>query len=193
METMLHFLEMYPFLFPEDLVALANKARKIELKRGQIYIDIGQEQKTIAILSSGLIRIAYLRDETEITSDFLQENNIVAAYNCILLDRPSNQRFVAMEDCKIYELDFDEFEKITSSNERLVRVGVDMLKILLVSTIKRLETHIADSPEKRYEKLLEKRSDLFRRVPQKYIASYLGITPVSLSRIRSRTLKKESK
>ena len=89
----------------------------------------------------------------------------------------------------LFVVDVQEFKSKTQTDPAYSQIYINMIETILVSAIERIEDFTKKSPEQRYQRLLEIHGFLIERVPLKYIASYLGITPVSLSRIRKRVTK----
>ena len=91
-----------------------------------------------------------------------------------------------MEETEILEMNFEKFEELSKRNVGLLKLRIMASKRLLNRMYERLESFILYSPEERFQHLLETHPDLCERIPDKYLASFLGITPVSLSRIKKR-------
>ena len=91
-----------------------------------------------------------------------------------------------MKETKILEMNFEKFEELSKRNVGLLKLRILTNNKLLNRMYERLESFILYTPEERFQHLLETRPDLCERIPDKYLASFLGITPVSLSRIKKR-------
>ena len=104
----------------------------------------------------------------------------------IFSHRPSGRYFEVLEPSKVMLIDYIELEKLFVQNPRIEAVRTRLLEENFYQMVLKMEEYLWLSPEERYQRLLLKTPDLLQRVPQKYIATYLGITPVSLSRIRKR-------
>jgi CRP-like cAMP-binding protein len=93
---------------------------------------------------------------------------------------------VAVEPTVLLVVDFKEFKKKTESDPLYMRLYSEIMETLLVAAIERIEDFTKKNPEQRYLRLIETHGHLIERVPLKYLASYLGVTSPSLSRIRKR-------
>lgn len=174
----------------DDLIFLTQNIKLTTLQKGENYIENNSTSYKIAYIAKGILRCVYLKNEEEITGAFFTEGSIVCSYNTLLFDKKCNYTVQAIEDTTVIEINNNTLRDLYLKNANLSEWGRDLLKMELGKVIERMESHFLDSPEERYIKLLKENREIFMRVPQKYIASYLGITAVSLSRIRARVLKK---
>ena len=122
----------------------------------------------------------------EITVVFATEMQGITPYATLLKDKAASETTAAIEPTLLFTIDFLLFKKKTESDPLLMRFYADMLETALVAAVERIEDFTKKKPEQRYRRLLEVHGFLIERVPLKYLASYLGITAVSLSRIRKR-------
>lgn len=185
------YLSQYAFLKPEDVLEVLALTKPGTLQRNQVFIRAGELTNRFAFILTGMVRSYYTKNGEEITVNFSHGYNLVASYDCLLLNRPSRQTFEALEPTDILEMKFSQMEHLYTVNPRLAEAGSVLMRLQLADAYQRLESHILNTPEERYVHLLATIPLLLQRVPQKYIASYLGITPVSLSRIRRRIARRE--
>lgn len=104
----------------------------------------------------------------------------------------SVSRFIyqALEPTEMIQLSYDDLATIVSKNKKLEELRKDFLLKMLQETLEQLEAFVLLTPEERYTQFLESRSNIVNRVPDKYIANIIGVTPQSLSRIRKRMAQK---
>lgn len=126
----------------------------------------------------------------EKTLAFATEGMAYAITDSIFHNKPSQRYWQTLEPTEIVEVDFFEAINLAENNVELFKLRVQVLEHLLLDAVQRLESFVRDSPKKRYANLIEEKNDLVHRIPDKYIASYIGVTPVKLSRIRKRLTKK---
>lgn len=122
----------------------------------------------------------------EITFNLLSEQNVVANFDFVGTNSPSKFYYETLEDCNFFSLDYQVVDSIVSSNSKLEANRKFFLRKIIFEVKERLESFVLMNPEERYLKFIKDFPDLSNRVPDKYIANILGITPVSLSRIRKR-------
>ena len=181
------YLKMFQGLKAEDLQEIAPFVKKKSLKKEEIYIKEGERRKKVAYIKSGLIRIFAVKENgVEVTVLLRREDQFVASHHAVILEEPSIYYFQALEPTDLLEVDHDEIQKVLAQNPKFERIRQYFLKQMLAQALTQIESFILLSPEERYKEFLNKNADLLNRVPIKYIANLLGITPVSLSRIRKR-------
>ena len=186
-EKLNYYFGIFKNLELKDLTAIFKLVKIKKLKAGEIFIKEGEYYKKISYIKKGLIR-AFLIQENgdEITTLIRWEDQFISSHDSILFDQPSRFAYQAIENSTILEVDYDIAQNFMTKNPKLELGRIHFLKKMLGESILRVETFILLNPEERYLKLTKEKPDIINRVPSKYIATLLGITPVSLSRIRNR-------
>jgi CRP-like cAMP-binding protein len=178
-----------------SIISLLRNTSLIRLKKGEILIPAGSSEKEVFFIRRGLIR-SYYSDEDkfeEITFQLYAENSLVLNVHTFLLDEPSKFCYRALEDTKVYKIGLNSFIDFTSNDPQLLELNRRFLgRNAMRQAFQRVESFVFLSPEERYQKYVEDHPNIINRAPDKYIANILGITPVSLSRIRSRIASKRS-
>jgi CRP-like cAMP-binding protein len=139
-------------------------------------------------LEKGLVRYYSANDGEEQTNYFNKEGEWVCDYPAFLPQTPSAVSIQALEDtatCAISYNDLQAFYQEVEHGERFGRLGIEQV---FVNVIRQITSIYTDKPEVRYEKFMQAYFDIAQRIPQYYIASYVGVKPQSLSRIRKRLL-----
>ncbi len=182
-----HFQERFSFLLPKDFKELMAYSKEYQFKKGDKIIDFGEKKKKVVIILKGIVR-GYIVNyqKKELTTFIYQEFAAFAAYEPFLLSKPSNHAFECLEPTKVLMIDNEDLEKLISTNHRIKKVKEKIIIEGLLLSFKRNESFIKLSPEKRYKDFMKKKSGLLQRVSQKHLASYLGITAVSFSRLKKR-------
>ena len=179
------------FLSAEDVVPLLTIAKERTLPAGFHYIEKNELATKMAFIIKGIFRSYYVRNNgEEVTAEFRWENQFTTSFESFLLGQPSTQVLQALEETHILELDFEQMEQVLNNHHKLEKARSHLTRMVLADSMKRIESFVLYGPEDRYKFLLDSKPELAHRVPNKYIASYLGITPVSLSRIRKRMARK---
>lgn len=158
--------------------------------KGDILLREGQVSRDSYFVIQGCIRKYYIINGEECTTEFFVEDDSVASLHSYTNKTPANHYFECLEDCKLAVLNLEEEQKLfkrVPKYEALCRMS---MQNNFGEQQEALAKFITSSPEERYRNLLETRPDLIQRVPQYYLASYLGVKPESLSRIRKRIAKK---
>lgn len=179
-----------PFLKASDLAKLATAAKLKTVARGDYLINEGERHYHVYVVLKGLLRSYVLNHSgEEVTLRFVPEKEKAGSYNTIINDLPSEENLMALEKTLVLVVDIRKAKTEDPDNPRLIRMELTVFKKLLNEAIDRLKFYTVLSPEERYIKFCETYPNLEQRVKQKHLASYLGITPQSLSRIRSRIVK----
>ena len=176
----------------EDAGILIKSAKSKSFKKKETIIEEGALKTDVYFLRSGLVR-AYCINEKgdEITFGLISENQILTNIDIILFDQPSRFYYECIEDTKTFSIDFDKVQNIIERNPNLERNRKFFARNAMKKMLQRLETFVLMNAEERYEDFIKNNPTLSNRVPDKYLANVLGITAVSLSRIRARIVNKK--
>lgn len=187
---LLDFLSGFPELDKEERLAIGSKIPVREYKKGHILVSEDEIPLECYFVLQGCVRQYYLIDGEEKTTAFFTERQAVAATN-FFDQTPSKYYLVCVEDAKVIVGRIHQDEEMYKQFPKLVTITRVMIEQDFNNTREDFAAFITSSPKKRYLDLLDTRPDLLNRVPQHQIASYLGITPESLSRIRKRISSKK--
>lgn len=184
---MIELLSQVNIIYPISQVALAalkEICKQVEFAKGKNVQEIGHTCKTIYFVMSGVVRIYYYKEATDITESFEFENAFVARAESLFTGKPSRKAIQAIEDTTLIAIDSNKLFKLFDTHSDLERLFRKIIETSYVNTVNRIESLQFNTAEERYKALLKDAPDVLKRIPLKYIASYLGITQVSLSRIR---------
>lgn len=173
-------------LSPEAGQALHDICVKVSFRKNELVQPIGHTCRTIYFVEQGALRIFYYKDETDITESFEFENAFVARAESLFSGRPSQKAIQALEDCVLVAISAPRLFALYDAHRDIERLFRKVFEEAYVKTVNRLEGLQFHTAEERYANLVKDQPNILQRVPLKYIASYLGITQVSLSRIRAR-------
>jgi CRP-like cAMP-binding protein len=160
-------------------------------KKKSILLEIGKVSNEVFYLINGCIRLYCEKDGEELSTYFFTENMFAGSYDSFLSRRPSKVAIETLEESEVLVLTHEAQEKlyeIFPKMNEFIRKAIEQRFVLLHDLF---ISYLLNSPEERYLTLIKDRPELLQRIPQHQIASFLGITPVSLSRIRNRVLNKE--
>lgn len=169
---------------------LLNKIIVKEVPSGTTLLSEGDIATKLFLVIHGCLRTYFIKESgIEITSQFFIEGQMVSSFESAMTGKPSRQYIDAIEDSIIGFFQITNFKKMISDPGPGMNDFNRFLISRLIFYMNQHASFILDNPEERYKKLLQDNPELVSRLPQKYIASYLGITPVSLARIRTRLRK----
>lgn len=157
----------------------------VQIKKGAYFLQEGTRSQDYLFLEQGIMRSFLFDTEgTEVTTNFYTSGNVVFEAASFFQRVPSQENIVAMTDCTGWKLSFEELNTLFHALPAFRETGRAILVKTLVSLKLRTLSMINQTAEQRYASLLSSQPEIFQHVPLKYIASYLGITDTSLSRIR---------
>lgn len=157
-----------------------------EISAKTILLNEGEVAKQAFYIEKGCLRICFNNDGKDITFQFFFEGEIVSSIESFRTNQPSLFTIVSIENCILYSISKNDLQVIIEASRNIKYQIEEYTFERLIFYQKLFLSRIKDNPEKRYLELLKNNPKILQRVPQHYIASYLGITPVSLSRIRNR-------
>ena len=157
-----------------------------QLPAKTVLLEAGDVATNIFIVKSGCLRSWYNADGDDITLQFFMPGQPVASFESLVNYAPSEYSIETILPTEVAIVNGLEFKSWVESHPEYHLQGIHFAMERLSSYQKLFLSRIKDTPQERYESLLKEHPELIAQIPQHYIASYLGITPVSLSRIRSR-------
>ncbi|MEO0734422.1 MAG: Crp/Fnr family transcriptional regulator [Bacteroidota bacterium] len=176
-----------------SIITLLKNTKTKFIKKGEVLIPEGATNKNVSFIRKGLIRSYYFDSAKleEITFQLYPEYNVVLNMHSVLFDEPSKFSYQALEDTKVYQINYTFFLDLTANNPELLEINRQFIgRKAIRQAFQRIESFVFMSPQERYQKYVADYPNIVNRAPDKYIANVLGITPVSLSRIRSRIAAK---
>lgn len=162
---------------------------------GAIFIEPGDVCQYFYFIKKGIVRTYYVsgKNELEKTIFIRLEGDHFGDYYALIRNLESRLYFECLEDCIFYRFELSELQPYVYSNERMLSAAFDFMMNLIAEYIIRQEDFIFFTAEERYIKFSKEYPEIISRVPAKYISSLLGITPVSLSRIKKRIQRRSEK
>lgn len=178
-------------VLPENAEPLFAMAKKVKLEANEAYIREGDQNRKLAYIEQGVMRAYTNKSNGEEATLFIRwEGQFIASHDTIIHQQPSRFIYRALEPVELLEIDYDALDVFLKQHPDFEPLRNFFLLRMLDESLRIMESFVTQTPEERYKKLLEERFDVINRVPGKYLASMLGITPVSLSRIRKRMFGK---
>lgn len=182
-----NYMSRWTSLTEEDQRAIVDEILIEEFKKGTVLFKQGDAPTKCYFILKGCVR-QYRIDEDgrEVTSNFYTEEQFIAIFNHHKPDKSSDYTFMCVEDSVMVVGDLSTEQDMYNKHPQLELMTHRMIEEYLSRVQEEFAAFIASSPEERFRTLLMKRPSLINRVPQHQLASYLGITPESLSRIKKR-------
>lgn len=177
------FLLTYADFSDEELEGIVSKFKRKQVKSNSFLLRQGEVCKDLVFVNKGCLRLYYLKDEIEVSVWFSFEHSSAIEVHSFISETPSNYFIQAIEDSEIFSLNKKELNALCLSQPKMQRVMKNFWEDVILNLIGRFTALQTDSAEKRYLDLLSK-PPYIKSIPLKYLASFIGVTPTSLSRIR---------
>ncbi len=183
-----NFIKKYVDLSDSDLEAITGRFRNKVVKKNSYLLREGDTCKDLVFVQKGCLRLYYLKDDIEVSVWFaFQESSAIEIYSFIS-GNPSNYFLQAIEDTEVLCLSKTELTRLYQYQPKMQEMMRNFWEDVILNLINRFTALQKDSAEQRYRELLKKPAYL-ETIPQKYLASFIGVTPTSLSRIRKQIIR----
>lgn len=170
----------------EEFVYFVTLLTPRKLAKHASFLRAGEVCTYIAFINQGCMRYYYLKDGDEFNGQFFFEGAWIGEYQSFLTGGPSIQYFDALEATELLVMQHSDLQKLYAELPKFERFGRVLAENVVIGSQRRTASLLFDTPEERYLKLITDRPKVLERIPLHHIASYLGIKPESLSRIRKR-------
>jgi CRP-like cAMP-binding protein len=192
-DLLLKIKERFPYISDEMLTEILSMGKLVSLSAGEIFIKEGEMAGHAAMIIQGMLRNYILNDKgEEVTVVFGSDMQVITPYATVFLNKPATETTIAVEDSLLFVFELKPYKEKVKDDLLFMRLYTEILEEAFIAAIERIEDLTKKKPEQRYLRLLATHGELIERAPLKYLASYLGITPVSLSRIRKRLSRPKS-
>jgi CRP-like cAMP-binding protein len=184
------FRNKFP-LTDEKWLKYTSYFNRMEVPAKTILLEEGEISKKLFIIEKGCIRVWFNNNGKDLTTQFFFENQSVASIESFMKKFPSQAAVETIEPSVLWWISKNDLDKILEEIKEIPELRDRLINMLFQRTfdyMKYFVSFIKDSPTQRYLNLIEERPQIIQRVPQHYIASYLGVTTVHLSRIKSKLL-----
>lgn len=177
------FLLKYAGFSDEELEDIVCRFKAKNIKSNEFLLAQGDVCKHLLFVQKGCLRLYYVKDDVEVSVWFSFEHTSAIEVYSFISELPSNYFLQAIEDSEVFFLDKEELDKLCLAHPKVQLMMKNFWEDVILNLISRFTALQTDSAEKRYLDLLAK-PPYMRSIPLKYLASFIGVTPTSLSRIR---------
>lgn len=167
-----------------DWDVFSSKLSRVEFPKKSLILEIGKRERFLSFIEKGIIRFNIPKPDHDFTFAFAFENTFVSGYDAFLTQTPSLYNIEAITDCVLWQITYEDLEAVYNNTSIGNRIGRKVAEGLYLRKMKREMSLLEDTAKKRYLDLMNEQPLLIQYIPQKYLASYIGIRPQSLSRIR---------
>lgn len=154
---------------------------------GDHWIKAGDIAQDTCFIATGLFRVYYIDQAgNEVNQNFYQTNEMIAPVSVMISNEPCQYYVQALEPCQVLLANFSDLYEAGKDNAQWLRLENKILQTVFLKTAKREAKLLLGNGEQRYKWFLKEYPELAEKLPQYHIASFLGLTPVSLSRLRKK-------
>ncbi len=181
MKEFIEYILQFGNLNKQQISLITSKAKETELKKDDYFAEAGKVLKRVGFIVDGILRICYYNNKgEEITKIFIEEKHLL--YN--LKNVPSTEYIQAATDCKLLTFSNQDWKEISDTIIDWDSIIQKITNKALAQKLEKVSPLVSQDATTRYLEFMQKYPTLVNRIPLSYIASYLGITQQSLSRIR---------
>lgn len=185
MKELINYVLQFGNLNKQQIELLSQKAKESKLQKGEYFSEAGKIARQVGFMLEGVIRFCYYNNTgDEITSYFMDENNFFVDLNSFDNKIPSTGYVQAVTDCKLIVFSQQDWQELSNTIVGWDKIVQKIISKAMLEKIDKINPLVTLDATTRYETFLKKYPNLANRIPLAYLASYLGITQQSLSRIR---------
>lgn len=183
-EPFIQLLNQFLIITPADVELITRSFEPYQCAKGTPLVELGKVATHLYFINTGFARGYHFEDGNEITNHLGGPNSFITAYLSFSSKRPSDEAIETITTAQLLRITKDSLHQLYQQSHNMALFGLLMADEYLVFNNQRTRDLITLSAEQRYLKLLQKTPALLQNVPLQYIASYIGVKPESLSRIR---------
>ncbi|MEZ5005372.1 MAG: Crp/Fnr family transcriptional regulator [Bacteroides graminisolvens] len=178
----------FPEMTPEGRKILENLAERRDLNKGEMLIHQGQVSRYIVFVAKGMLRQYYFKNGKEVTEHFSYEGCILMCIESLLKQEPTRLVAEALEPATVYLLPYDRLLKLSEDIREINIFYRKILEFSLITSQIKADSWRFETARERYNLLMKTHPEVIKRAPLSHIASYLLMTPETLSRVRAGSL-----
>jgi len=179
-----YYQNLLPQLQEHEWEAIEEKFTIQQLKKGELLTRKGEICRQVSFINKGILRLFYTVDGKEVSTGFVNEGEYIAQYDSFLMQQPSMGNIDALEDAELINLSYDAVQALYETHPVFQIFGRKVAEMLFIMIVMQTNNLLTLTPEERYLFVTQYEPFIIQRVPQYMIASYIGITPEHLSRLR---------
>ncbi len=186
MDRLKAYLDTINVVDADDWDFLCSKLEPFTFEKKEIILKMEEIENYLCFLTSGVIRYYLPKDDNDVTFGFAFEDGLASGYNSFITRSPSNFQMETLTATTGWRISHEGLAEVYAKTKVGCTLGRLIAETLIVNSIKREISLLNTTAEERYQSLFTDRPKLLQEIPLKYLASYVGVTPQALSRIRKR-------
>lgn len=183
---LIDYLTNHSKLSPSEITDIVSHFTERKLDKNESWISTGEISSKIGFVSEGILRLYNEVDAEEVTLQFIFENSFFASLTSLVYQMPSRWSIQAITPCTIVEIEREAHFALIDKYKHWLEIDNVQLMMAYTSLENRMYNQLHLDAEQRLQQLLNEHPAIFNQVPLKYIASSIGITPETLSRLRKK-------
>ncbi len=186
MENLLNHIQKFVDLRESELELFRSKLYQIKFEKKEQLISVGKVEGYLYFIDNGIVRFYIPNEDRDTTFAFGFKNQFVSAYDSFLTRSPAKYQIESLTAIHAWRLSYQDLQDLYDKIENGERLGRLIAELLLLKKLEREVSLLKYNAEQRYFNLYSEQPKLIEHIPLKYIASYIGVQPESLSRIRAK-------
>jgi len=186
MEDFLMQINRLVTLSNEETIGLNSIVKAKSYKKGDTVLKINRVNKKLYFINDGLVKVSFFNESKEFVMKFFYKHEFCAVLDSLTTNQPSNYTIIALTDVSLLEIDFEELNKLATQYHSFEKIISTISSIAINKMMSRVRELLETDARERYLNFLENNSHLMYLVSLKDLSAYLGISQVSLSRIRAK-------
>ena len=178
---------IYCPLTPQAIEVLGNILVPMKFQKGDTILEEGKVCRALYFVEKGMVRQYYYKNKKDVTEHFSFEGRIVFCIESFLKQEPSRLIVEALENTVLYAIPYDAFHTLMVRNQEMEMLYRKILEHVAISSQEHADSQRFENAAERYERLLREKPEIILRAPMVHIASFLQMTPETLSRVRGIT------
>jgi CRP-like cAMP-binding protein len=188
--SLIHYFSRFAILSPDEKNAIIDSMVTKSFIKGEVVVREGQYNKDSFFILKGSIRQFKMVNGEEITTHFYQQGQWIISLTSFTNNAVAEENLICMEDTLMVIGNEQKAQELFKQFPRFETISRAVMEAAFLEQQQWMSSYLTETPEIRYLKLLQTQPDIFQKVPQYHIATYIGVKPESLSRIRKRIAEK---